>query len=129
LNEALKEKAGLVYNVVESVILAMSVGLMVWLSNVVIGHGNDISRISTRQQTVYERVDRLETIGSPSLVAHERSDEQRVTDIKLRVDKLEAAVIVLQGTPGELKAIGVSLQTLHEGQKRIEERLDKVTNK
>jgi chromosome segregation ATPase len=126
LNENLKAKAGLVYNVVESVILGMSVGLMVWLSNVVITHGQQLARQETRVESVDTRVNRLEIAGSPALVAHEKEDQARIDDIKLRVDKLEAAVIVLQATPGELKAISVSLETLHESQKRIEERLDKI---
>lgn len=126
MNENLKQKAGLVYNVVESVILAMSVGLMVWLANVVIIHGNMIERVSTKQEGVVNRVDRLESTGSPALQAHEKEDQSRVDDLKIRVDKLEAAVLILQATPGELKAIQVSLDTLHESQKRIEERLDKL---
>lgn len=126
MNENLKQKAGLVYNVVESVILAMSVGLVVWLSQIVIIHGNLLERISTRQDSVILRVDRLEVVGSPALIAHEKSDDARVDDIRARVEKLEAAVMVLQATPGELKAIAVSLQTLHESQLRIEERLNKV---
>ncbi len=104
----------------------MSVGLVVWLSQIVISHGNLLERISTRQDSVILRVDRLEVVGSPALIAHEKSDDSRVDDIRSRVEKLEAAVMVLQATPGELKAIEVSLRTLHESQLRIEERLDKI---
>ena len=125
LNENLKQKAGLIYNVVESIILAMSVGMMLWIANLVITHGNEITRLTTRDDVVYERLGRLESVGSPTLIAHEKSDDLRVDDIKLRIDKIEAAVIVLQATPGQLKAIEVSLGTLHESQLRIEGRLDK----
>lgn len=126
MNENLKQKAGLVYNVVESVILAMSVGLMVWVSHVVITHGEQLSRQETKQESFDVRVSRLELVGSPTLIAHEKEDQTRVDDLKVRVDKLEAAVLILQGMPGELKVIAVSLDTLHESQKRIEERLDKL---
>ena len=115
----------MIYNVVESVILGMSVGMMLWMSNLVITHGNQISRLTTRDDVVYERIGRLETAGSPTLIAHEKSDDLRVDDMKLRIDKIEAAVIVLQATPGQLKAIEVSLTALHESQQRIESRLDK----
>jgi hypothetical protein len=126
LNNELKQKAGLVYNIVESVILAMSVGLMVWLANVVIEHGQKLSSITTQASGVDVRVTRLEVAGSTSLQSHEKEDDQRVSDIKDRLARLESAVIVLQATPGELKAIGVTLSTMHESQKRIEERLDKM---
>lgn len=127
MNENLKQKAGLVYNVVESVILGMSVGLMVWVTNTVITQGQHIERISVRQDSVVDRVTRLETVGSPSLIAHERADDTRVLDLTLRIEKVEAAIIVLQATPGELKAISVSLQNLREGQQRIEDRLNKTS--
>jgi hypothetical protein len=126
LNENLRDKAGLIYNVVESVILAMSVGMMVWLASTVIVQGNLLQRVAVRQENALGRLDTLEVRGSPALMAHEKEDQSRVDDIKIRVDKLEAAVLILQATPGELKAISVSLGTLHESQRRIEERLDKV---
>jgi hypothetical protein len=126
LNENLKQKAGLIYNIVESVILGMSVGLMVWLANVVVAHGNQLARDEARQEGIDIRLSKLELTGSPALIAHEREDQQRVDDLKDRVAKMETAVLALQSTPGELKAISVSLETLHESQKRIEERLDKM---
>lgn len=127
MNENLKQKAGLIYNVVEAVILGMAVLLNVWNSNMVINHESQIAKEETKNAALDVRMTRVETGGSSSLVAHEKEDDQRVGDLKMRVEKLETAVLTLQATPGELKAIGVILQTLHEGQKRIEERLDKVT--
>lgn len=127
MNDNLKQKAGLIYNVVEAVILGMAVLMNVWNSKMVINHESQIAKEETKNAALDVRMTRVETGGSSSLVAHEKEDDQRVSDLKMRVEKLETAVLTLQSTPGELKAIGVSLQTLHEGQKRIEERLDKVT--
>jgi hypothetical protein len=109
-----------VYNVVESVILAMSVGLMVWLSNVVIGHGNTLASQGTQIVVNTGRLDKLESVGSPKLTAHEAMDDRRIDGIDKRIEKLENAVIALQSAPGELKAIGARLDGLQSGQTRIE---------
>ena len=125
MNDEIKQKAGLIYNVVEAVILGMAVMLNVWNANMVITHGKSIAQQETKSDSMDVRVNRVESSGSPAFLAHEKEDNQRVNDIRNRVEKLETAVLALQATPGELKAIGVSLETLHESQKRIEERLDK----
>lgn len=115
----------MVYNVVEAVILAMAVALNIWNSHMVIQHGERLASGEATTRGIDSRVSSLETGGSKSLVAHEQKDDERVKGLDSRVGKLESAVIVLQAMPGELKAIGVSLQNLTDGQKRIEERLDK----
>lgn len=125
MNENLRAKAGLIYNVVEAVILAMAVLLNVWNSKMAISHGEKLAADEATTKGIDTRVTSLENTGSKPLVAHEQKDDERVKGLDNRVSKLESAVIVLQAMPGELKAIGVSLQNLTEGQKRIEDRLDK----
>lgn len=127
MNEETKQKAGLVYNVVESVILAMSVGLMVWLSNVVINHGNTLASQGTQIGVNTGRLDKLETGGSPRLSAHEAMDDRRIEGIDKRLEKLESAVIALQSAPGELKAISARLDALQTGQYRIERLFEEHT--
>ena len=124
MNESTKAKAGLVYNVVESVILAMSVGLMVWLANTVITHGNTLASQGNQIGVNTMRIDRIETTGSPQLVAHESQDDARISAHNARIERLEAAVLILQATPGELKAMTVEMRGLREGQDRILKSLD-----
>lgn len=71
-----------------------------------------------------ERIDRVENIGSPQLATHVKDDDTRIAAHQARIEKLEAAVLALQATPGELKAIGVELRNLSEGQHRIEKALE-----
>lgn len=129
MSEQLRQKAGLVYNVVESVILAMSVGLMVWVSNIVIAHGNTLSSQATSISTNSRRLDTLETFGSRGLGEHERDDNTRIEELKRRMSSVESAVIALQATPGELKSIAVRLDSIREGQSRIEKAMDEHLKK
>jgi hypothetical protein len=124
MNEQLRAKAGLVYNVVESVILAMSVGLMVWACNMIITHGNTLASQGTHIEINTDRLTRIETQGSSGLQSHEKDDNTRISNINNRLEKLELAVIALQATPGELKAISVEIKGLREGQTRIEKALE-----
>lgn len=124
VKEEVRAKAGLVYNVVESVILAMSVGLMVWMCNVVISQGQILASHTTMLIADDKRLSEIESAGSKNLISHVKSDDQRVADITARIDKLETAVLALQSTPGELKANSVRLDSLREGQARIEKLLD-----
>ena len=124
MSEQLRAKAGMVYNVVESVILAMSVGMMVWVCNVVITHGNVLAAHQAHIDTNSGRLTRIETSGSSGLQSHEAQDNQRIGDHNVRLEKLEAAVIILQATPGELKSIATEMRGLREGQLRIEKALE-----
>lgn len=120
MNEAAKARMSLAYNVVETVILLMSVGLVAWCCTTVIEHGKMLARDDTRIDINTARLDTLETKGSAGLMAHSREDDARVSEIRSRVDKLESAVIALQSAPGELKAINAQLNSLRDGQTRIE---------
>jgi hypothetical protein len=54
------------------------------------------------------------------LEAFTASENVQNADIKERLGKLESAVIVLQSTPGELKALGVQLDSLKDAIQRVE---------
>ena len=56
-------------------------------------------------------------------------DDVSMTAMSDRLGKLESAVVLLQTTPGELKAISVRLEGLREGQLRLEKALETVVNK
>jgi hypothetical protein len=124
MNEQLREKAGLVYNIVESVILAMSVSLMVWLANVVITHGQVLAAHDTKIVFNTGRLDIIENRGSRSLETHVKEDDARIASHDARLTKLEAAVLLLQSTPGELKAIAIEIRGLRDSQDRIEKAIE-----
>lgn len=121
----LKEKAGLVYNVVESVILAMSVGLMVWLSNVVIGQSQTLAAHAVQINNNAIKVESIEVHGSRAV----ENLSGRVDSIAKQLEDLRAAIIVLQTAPGELKAMNTRLDGLKEGQVRIEKMFEEHLRK
>jgi hypothetical protein len=104
-------------------VLAMSVGLMVWLANVVIAHGNTLASQGAIIGGISSRVEIIESQGSRSLGSHITLDNQRVDELTKRMEKLESAVLALQSAPGELKAINARLDSLKEGQTRMENML------
>lgn len=124
MNENLRQKAGLIYNIVESVILLMSVGLMLWMCRIVIDHGNTLASHTTELKADNIRLDRIEVRGSEGLQSHVKEDDTRITDMKSRLDRLESAVIALQSAPGELKAISARLDAMRESQSRIERAIE-----
>ena len=113
----------MIYGVVMAVILAMSVLLTAWTASKAVSLGELVSTLQASVSENSTRLDYLEKYGSRTLEAHVSSDDARVIDIKARLDKLESAVLVLLSTPGELKAMGVQLEALKEGQERIEKSL------
>lgn len=129
MNEQLRAKAGLVYNVVESVILAMSVGLTVTGWKMIIQHESALSAQGAVIGMTSSRITKIEDKGSAGLASHVAEDDKRVLEIDRRLEKLEAAVLVLQQTPGELKSISVRLDGIERGQGRIEKALEEHTNR
>lgn len=122
VKEELRAKAGLVYNVVETVILAMSVGLMLWVAKIVVDHGQVLASHSTMLNVSSGRLDVLEARGSRSLETHVREDDARVDDLKNRVTKLESAVLGLASVPNKI-------DNLTDGQKRIERMIEEHMNR
>lgn len=118
-----------VFGVVESIILAMSVGLMLWVANLVVEHGKILAAHDTMLKVDDSRLDSLEVRGSPSLGAHMVEENSELSAVRARLDKMEAAVLILQTTPGELRAISVRLESIKEAQVRMERALDDATTR
>lgn len=128
MSDGLKQRAGIVYQVTESVILAISVMLVAWTANKVITQGESISSLSSHMSMNQARIDILERNGSAGLQAHEKSDDERVGAIQKRQDRFDATLQQLQSTPGELKAIGARLDSFYDLLSRMERRLDERNN-
>lgn len=60
------------------------------------------------------RISRIEQGGSPGLLAHERMDDERVTDLTRRTVALEEAVKQISDIRGELRSINTKLDMLTE---------------
>lgn len=57
----------------------------------------------TRQVDINtERLGFIERTGTPGLIAHERSDDERVEEIKRRMNKVEDAITLLTDVKGRL---------------------------
>ena len=121
MSETLKAKAAVIYNVVEAVVLLIAVGLTTWTANTVIEQGKEQAAMRTTVNADSVRLTDLEVHGSRSLEAHERMDDQRVKTLEADTHDLKLAVIALQQTLGELKGISVKLESLQNGQIRVEE--------
>jgi len=120
VKEEVRAKAGLVYNVIESVILFMTVGIMSWLSINVIEQGKSITSHGTSIMYNTSRLDSLESKGSRSLEGHVKEDDARVTDLKSRIERLEIAVLSLATVPAKM-------DNLLDGQRRIERQFEDHT--
>jgi len=118
-----------IFNVIESVVLAMSVGLMLWVANLAVEHGKTLASHETSIRASDIRLSELENRGSRNLASHVTQDDQQALAVADRLGKLESAVVLLQTTPGELKAISVRLEGLREGQLRLEKALESVAKK
>lgn len=114
------------FSVIESVILAMSVGLMLWVANLVVEHGKILASHDTTLKVDDNRLDSLESRGSPTLGAHVVEENAELSAMRARLDKMESAVVILQSTPGELRAIAVRLESIKEAQIRMEKALDEA---
>jgi hypothetical protein len=116
-------RASRIYNVVESVILGMSVLLTAWTAQRVINYGETLAGHAAQISTNTGRLTTLEDRGSRSLESHSRLDDQRDTQLTERINKLETAILQLQSIPTEIKSIGIQLDALTDGQRRMELRL------
>ena len=119
MNDSARAKAGLVYNIDKSEVTAAMVYGLQWtastlweLSKTQAAQGNQI-KVNT------DGITDLRATGSPGLRSHEAEDTARIAAHNARIEKLEAAVIILQQTPGELKGIAAEMRGLREGQMRI----------
>jgi hypothetical protein len=90
----------MIYNVVESVVLGMSVVMLAWVANKTIAQGEIIA-----------------------------GQHNQLVDVRSRIEKLETATLAAAATPGKLEAVSVRLDNLASGQDRIEKLLEKHLNK
>ena len=118
------EKSSQIYNVVESVILGMSVLLIAWTAQTVITQGRELSAHEAHITTNTGRLGMLEDRGSRSLETHVKADDEREIATLERVAKLESAMTIMQAISGDLKAVAVKLEVLTEGQRRLEAKLN-----
>ena len=126
MNEATKSKAGLVYNVAMTVVTAMMVFGAQWMMTTMLDITKQQAAQGNQIHVNTERLGKIETTGSSGLQSHEMKDETRFTASTDRMEKLEAAGLILQQTPGELKSLAVEMRGLREGQLRIEESLKEL---
>lgn len=88
MSDAVRQKAGIVYNVVETVILGMSVALVAWTANKVITLDHDMAAVEMRLR-------QLENYGSPALqasVADVREIKVNMAALKEGQQRIEKAI-------------------------------------
>lgn len=129
MSEQSKNRAGIIYNVVESVVLLFAVGLTTWTAHTVIAQGNTLASHGAILDANTRRLEQFEVSGSRGLGEHEKEDNARINELNRRVAATEAAVLVLQPTPGKLEVIAVEMKAIREGQARIEKSLEEHMSK
>lgn len=120
MNDSVKARMGIIYNAIEAMILLACTGAVGFGAGQLIDQGKAIVSISTRVAINTTRLDRIEDKGSVGLQTHEREDNTRIVELRARLDKVEAAIIALQQTPGKLEAISEQIKSIQAGQVRIE---------
>ena len=106
--------------IVQSIILAMSVGLLVWVAALVVKHGEILAAHSVMLPQLDGRVVTLETRGSSALTSHVASDEAIATSTKGRLDKVESSALLVAALQGDVKIIIVRLDDLRLAVQRLE---------
>lgn len=118
----MRSKAGLIYNAVETIAVAMCLFFITTLFKEVSEIGKIQASHSTAIQINTERLMVIEAGGSPGLKAHVREDDSRFIDLKDRVVKLEAAILGMSSLPSKIDNIS-------EGQHRIEKMIEEHMNR
>ena len=113
------------FNTVGPVLLALGVGFMfLWVASMVVEHGKILATHLGELKSHEARLAVIESGGNRGLASHLTEDAAHEVATGSRLDKLEQALLLLQQTPGELKAIGSRLDGLHDGQVRLEKMLE-----
>lgn len=110
----------MIFNVAESVVVAVMVYMTTRIVNTQILHGEELASHRTEIRNIDSRVENIDMKGSRAV----ESLTVEVGTIKREMIEVRQAITILQTAPGELKAINVRLDGLVDGQKRIEKALD-----
>ena len=124
MNAETKEKAGLIFNITESVVVAIMVYMTTKIMANQIQHGEELAAHRTQLAISTGRIETIDTKGSRAV----ESMGSEISNINKQMIEMRTAIITLQTAPGELKAMNVRLENLVEGQKRIERQLEEHRN-
>jgi len=125
MSENIKSSSARVYDIVQAVLLAVVGLVMTWTVQTVVAQGRELSAHNSDIKTNTGRLTSLEDRGSRQLGEHVKMDDSRSVSDEERIIKLEAAVLTFSAIPGDLKFIRLQMETLENGQKRIEKKLEK----
>lgn len=94
-NNENKRKAGTIAGVVQWVILGMSCLLLCWTAKQVIEDGKIQAAHSTTLESHTTRIAAIEGAGSGGLKEHVKLDDERVSELKRRMEEVEKMMIVV----------------------------------
>lgn len=66
-------------------------------------HSSHITRLDTEVEAHGQRINKVEANGSPGLQKHEALDDQRVADIRQRINRVEDESIVIRGALTDIR--------------------------
>lgn len=118
------ESKSKVWDTILGVLVAISLGLGGWGGSKIVEHEKLMAELGNQMRVNTDRLALIESGGSRALDSHVKVDDQRVNDMRQDIVRLEGAIVQIATMPGEIKAIGIRLDSLKEGQVRIEKAVE-----
>lgn len=119
----MQEQQNRITNVVLGILVTISLTLAGWSIKTQVEQGKLISAMQQHELDYSSRIDYLESHGSRQLETHVKDDDTRVQSLKDQVIELKAANVLLSPLPGKIETLNVKIDSLKEGQKRVEDAL------
>lgn len=96
--------------------MTVMVGVMAWICRTIITHESVLAVVVAAEAKDNRAISELQQNGSVALVTHAKDDDTRVANLKEEVREIRGWVVNLQTIPAKI-------DSLTEGQRRIEQAL------
>lgn len=105
-----------IWKTVSTTIMTVMVGVMAWICRTIITHESVLAVVVAAESKDAKAIGELQQNGSSALAAHSKDDDTRVANLKEEVREIRGWVVNLQTIPAKI-------DSLTEGQRRIEQAL------
>jgi hypothetical protein len=126
MNNNMETKKLKLFEIVISLLLAITTAMSTWACWTITQHGESLSAHRIQIGTNTERLAILESAGSPGLKAHEREDDARELAAVERIAKLEQSMVAVNAgfaaVQRELGKIDAKLDNIETALRDLKER-------
>ena len=119
----MQEQQNRITAIVLGILVTISLTLAGWSIKTQVEQGKLIAAMQQHEIDYSGRIDYIEAHGSRQLETHVKDDDTRVQALKDQMNELKAANILLSPLPGKIETLNVKIDSLKEGQKRVEDAL------